>query len=179
MYTLRDRGFDRGKNRFCTTVVVGAVDVGDLLETDKGPRRVSHLGRTFSNGEPPKCYAYFDIDPREIGAPVDSLTPEQVEAREFAREGLGEGQRKRREARDDEAAKAVLAALERDGWSNRSNTAAPQRALKRAYAELVAAGVIELKRYRYVLATGATGPTGAEHMSDEELDAAIRAQRNT
>lgn len=42
------------------------------------------------------------------------------------------------------ASRAIVRALARDGWSSARNTAAPVRALRRAYAELVAAGYLRL-----------------------------------
>jgi hypothetical protein len=139
-HKIIDRGFDR-EYRFCCKVP-GDVEPGARLDTEAGALLVFSVGRAF--GDPPMRYAYVDISPEALGAPVDALTPEQTAFRERSK-----AYRLRRD-NDALAAAAILAALERDGWSSRRNTSGSAKALKRVYAALVADGVLELDGYRYV-----------------------------
>lgn len=151
MYQIIDRGYDR-EYRFCCKVPADT-EIGERIMTTHGPRLVYSLGRPFhanrvarESGEPPAYrYAYVDISADELGAPVDALTPEQAAYRERS-----PAYRMRRD-NDAKATAAILAALERDGWSNQRNTpgiSAP--ILRRVYRELVEAGALELDGYRYV-----------------------------
>lgn len=136
-YQIHDRGFDREFRFYCK--VPGDTEVGVRIDTEHGPRLVYRVGRKF--GEPPMRYAYVDVSAAEIGA-VDVLTPQQAAFRRRT-DAI-------RSQNDAAAAAAILAALERDGWSSARNTPCSDVARRRVYAELVEAGVLELDGYRYV-----------------------------
>jgi hypothetical protein len=97
MYTLLDRGFDRGTYRFHVIAPVGSFAVGAPVETDRGAFAYSHSGpRSFERNGVQHAYHYLDVTPADVGAPVDCLTPEQTAARAATRDRLSTATAERR-----------------------------------------------------------------------------------
>lgn len=88
---LIDRGYDRGKHRFCVVLPAGVVSVGDTVRTDRGDFDVLRLGRPYTADGADVSYVYLEVDAVAVGVPLARLTDEQIAQRAAARENASAG----------------------------------------------------------------------------------------